>query len=63
MAASTRIEVEGLDLVRRNLRNLDRGLPRELTQIHKQVAGPVADRGRAKVRTRTGRLARSIQPG
>jgi len=60
---SARITVEGLDLVRRNLRNVDKALPRGLSRIHKEVAGPVADQARRNVRSRTGRLARSIQPG
>jgi phage gpG-like protein len=57
------VSVEGLDLVIRNLRNMDRQLPRELSKIHKEVAEPVADRAKRNVNSRTGRLARSIRPG
>jgi hypothetical protein len=63
MVAATRIDVEGLDLVRRNLRNIDKALPRGLSKIHKEVARPVAEEGQRNVRSRTGRLARSVQPG
>lgn len=63
MPATTSISVEGLDLVRKNLRNVDAQLPRALTKIHKEVAGPVAKTAQTNVRSRTGRLARSIKPG
>lgn len=63
MVDSVRVEVEGLRLVARNLRAVDKDLPKGLTQIHKKVAEPIAEKARPRVRSRTGRLARSIRAG
>jgi len=56
-----RIDVKGLDLLRKNLRSVQSDLPKGLTQVHKTVAEPVADRARRKVRSRSGRLAGTIK--
>lgn len=60
--ADAGIRVEGLGELKRNLRVVDKELPKGLTKIHKAVAGPVADHARTLVRSKSGKLANSIRP-
>ena len=55
------IKVDGLGLLQKNLRSVQKDLPKGLTQVHRTVAEPVADRARSRVRSRTGRLAGTIK--
>jgi hypothetical protein len=57
-----RIEVDGLKELRKNLRSVDRQLPKGLTKIHKEIAKPVAVKGKGRVNSRTGRLAATVKP-
>ena len=56
------IKVTGLSQLQRNLRAVQSDLPKGLTQVHRTVAEPVAQRARTKVRSRSGRLAGTIKP-
>jgi phage gpG-like protein len=55
------IKVTGLGLLQKNLRSVNRELPKGLTQVHKTVAEPVAKRARSRVRSRSGRLAGTVR--
>ena len=55
------IKVDGLGLLQKNLRGVRKDLPKGLTQVHRKVAEPVADRARRGVRSRTGRLAGTVK--
>lgn len=58
---AARIEVTGLRELNRNLRAVDRELPKETARIHRAVVEPVAERAAARVRSRSGRLAASVR--
>jgi HK97 gp10 family phage protein len=60
--AKPTVQIEGADDLRKNLRKLDRDLPKGLTRIHKDLAEPVADDARQMAPRRSGRLAASIRP-
>jgi hypothetical protein len=55
------IKVTGLGLLQKNLRSVSKELPKGLTQVHRTVAEPVADRARRNVRSRSGRLAGTVR--
>lgn len=59
--AETGFKVEGLRELNTNLRKINRELPKGVTQIHKQIAQPVAEVARAKVKSRSGRLAGTVR--
>jgi len=55
------IKVDGLGLLQKNLRAVSKEHPKGLTQVHRTVAEPVADRARRNVRSRSGRLAGTLK--
>lgn len=59
--ANAAVGVEGLSSLRRDLRLIDSGLNRELSQGMKQAAGPVLDRARELTPVRTGQLQQSLR--
>jgi hypothetical protein len=63
MAVEPGVTVEGLKLLRQNVKKIKDGYPKELKIIHKAVAEPVAELGARKVRTRSGELVNSIISG
>jgi len=63
VADSARIEVEGYDRLRRELRKVSDDLPGELRAIAKQAAMEVATTARTLVPERSGDLKRSIRAG
>lgn len=56
------VRVEGLKELRRDLRGVEKALPRELTKTLKEAASPVADKAKALAPRGSGRLAASIRP-
>ncbi len=63
MAVEPGVKVEGLKLLTRNLRKVSTDYVKELKEIHKKVAEPVAVVAARNVRSRSGRLAASIKAG
>lgn len=61
MAEQT-VKVDGLKELIASLRRIDRAYPKEVTKLHKDIAGIVAERAKQIVRRLTGRLAGSIRP-
>jgi hypothetical protein len=61
MADSAEIRIEGLALLNRNLRKVDRDLPKGMKKIHTEIAEPVAALARSKARNRSGAMAGSIK--
>lgn len=57
-----RIQIEGADLLRRNLRKVQKDLPKGMKLIHQEIAGPVAALARQKARRKSGRMAGTIKP-
>lgn len=55
------VRVEGLARLRRNLKELDGELPKQLTARLKAIAETVAEDARSRVPVRTGRAQRSIK--
>src|SRR5690606_20749364 len=62
MAEGAGIRVEGIAQLVRSLRRVSERFPKELRRIHKELAEPIADKAKARVRARSGRLAASIRP-
>src|SRR5690606_4150431 len=62
MAEGAGIRVEGIAQLVRSLRRVSERFPKELKRIHKELADPIADKAKSRVRSRTGRLAASIRP-
>lgn len=56
------VQIEGADKFRRNLRRLDKSLPKGMKLIHQRIAGPVAARAKAKAPSRSGALRSKIRP-
>jgi hypothetical protein len=56
------VSVEGLNLLLRNLRKVDKDYPKQAKVIHQEIAEPVAARARTKARRKSGRMAASIRP-
>lgn len=56
------IQVEGLAELNRSLRKVQTDYPKEMRNIHLAIAKPVAEDAQRRVRSRSGRLARTIRP-
>lgn len=56
------VQVEGLNLLLRNLRKLSTEYPKEMKKINEEVVKPVVRSAKSKVRNRSGRLRDSIKP-
>jgi hypothetical protein len=63
MAQKPGVEVEGLDVVRKNLRAVDKDLPKGLKAVHIEISKPIAEEARGRAPQRTGRLAASVRAG
>lgn len=61
MAAAPGVEVQGLDVVRKNLKAVDRDLPKGLRQVHLEISKPIAEDARGRAPSRSGRLAASVK--
>jgi hypothetical protein len=55
------IQIEGADVLRRNLRKVYKDLPKGMKLIHQEIAGPVAGLARSKARKQSGKMAGSIR--
>ena len=62
MAEATGVRVEGIAQLVRSLRRVSDQFPKELKRIHRELAEPIADKAKRRVRSRSGRLAASIRP-
>lgn len=58
-----RVEVDGLAQLRRDLKRIDKALPRQLTKALRETAKPVLADAKALVPVRTGALRRSLRIG
>ena len=56
------VQVEGLRELNRSLRKVQEDYPKEMRQIHLAIAEPIAEDARRRVRSRSGRLARTVRP-
>lgn len=55
------VRVEGLELVRSNLRRVSAGYPREQQSIHNNLGQTILQRARNRARVRTGRMRSLIR--
>src|SRR5690606_2175225 len=55
------VRVEGLAELNRSLRRVSSEFPKEMRDINKTVAAPIAEDARRRVRSRSGRLARTAK--
>lgn len=60
--ASASVRVEGLKELRRDLRLIEKDLPRDLGRTMKTAVEPVASKAAGLAPVLTGRLARSVKP-
>lgn len=56
------IRVEGANVLRRNLRKVQKDLPKGMKLIHQEIAGKVAAVAKGKARKKSGRMAGTIKP-
>ena len=55
------IQIEGANVLRRNLRKVGKDLPRGMKLIHQEITGPVVALARSKARRKSGKMAGSIR--
>lgn len=60
-ATESAVRIDGLDQLRRQLRQVEASLPKELAAMFQRVAEEVAVKVRGKVNSRTGRAVRSVK--
>ncbi len=63
MADGIAVKVTGLKELRAALRKIDRGLAKEMTKAHKDLADEIVARALPNVPVRTGRLKASVRGG
>ncbi len=63
MGKAPGVEVEGLDVVRKNLKKIDQDLPKGLRLVHLEISKPIADEARGRAPVRSGQLAASVKAG
>lgn len=56
------VRVEGLRELARSVRRVSDQFPKELRDINKAVVTPIAEDARRRVKSRSGRLARTVKP-
>lgn len=62
MAKNQTVQIEGLTELRRDLKAIDKKLPRELTKAQRKALESTAKKAAALAPKRTGKLAASIRP-